>query len=175
MVRPYREYVPPNNESRPSASPTQYRHAVAVALHDRRPHGDRDCVRPLPEQRASRADDRSRRCPSAKRNRVSTGLREPHPVFPPPSLENLMARILRRIGMIALSVIIAVVSFAAIVVAGIVQSGQPSSAATSPAEPVLTTAQHLTAPAGVETCSSSPWCSGSQAPTPPTPWLPTKC
>ena len=58
-----------------------------------------------------------------------------------------MARIFRRIGMIALSVIIAVVSFAAIVVAGIVQSGQPSSAPLSPPEPVLTTAQHLATPA----------------------------
>ena len=58
-----------------------------------------------------------------------------------------MARIFRRIGMIALSVMIAVVSFAAVVVAGIVQSGQPSPAAILPAEPALTTARHATAPA----------------------------
>ncbi|GAA1995348.1 DJ-1/PfpI family protein [Microbacterium pumilum] len=58
-----------------------------------------------------------------------------------------MARIFRRIGMIALSAVIAVVSFAAIVVAGIVQSGQPSSAAISPSEPVPITAQHVAAPA----------------------------
>lgn len=57
-----------------------------------------------------------------------------------------MARIFRRIGMIALSVLIAVVSFATIVVAGIVQSGRPSSAAIPPAEPALTTAQHAAAP-----------------------------
>jgi transcriptional regulator GlxA family with amidase domain len=49
--------------------------------------------------------------------------------------------------MIALSVIIAVVSFAAIVVAGIVQSGQPSSAPISPPDPVLTSAQNLSTPA----------------------------
>jgi putative intracellular protease/amidase len=58
-----------------------------------------------------------------------------------------MARTLRRIGMIVLTVIIAMVSFAAIVVAGIVQSGQPSSAPDSSTEPLLTTAQHLNAPA----------------------------
>jgi putative intracellular protease/amidase len=58
-----------------------------------------------------------------------------------------MARTLRRLGMIALSVIIAVVSFAAIVVAGVVQSGQPSSAAFPPPEPVLASAQHLSTPA----------------------------
>ncbi|MET1044460.1 MAG: DJ-1/PfpI family protein, partial [Microbacteriaceae bacterium] len=64
-----------------------------------------------------------------------------------------MARALRRIGTIVLSVIVAVVSFAAIVVAGIVQSGQPSSAPISPAEPLLRTAQHLdtTAVAGTIT------------------------
>ena len=57
-----------------------------------------------------------------------------------------MARILRRVGMIALAVVIAFVSLAAIVVAGIVESGQSSSAPTSSTEPVLTTAQHLDRP-----------------------------
>lgn len=58
-----------------------------------------------------------------------------------------MARTLRRIGTIVLSVIIAVVSFAAIVVAGIVQSGQQPSAPISLPKPVLSTAQYLDAPA----------------------------
>ena len=58
-----------------------------------------------------------------------------------------MAHTFRRIGMIALSVIIAAVSFAAIVVAGIVQSGQSSSAPLSPPEPVANPARHLQQPA----------------------------
>ncbi|WP_314503864.1 DJ-1/PfpI family protein [uncultured Microbacterium sp.] len=59
-----------------------------------------------------------------------------------------MARIFHRIGMIALSGIIAVVTFAAILAAGIIQSGQPSSAPPlTPPQTALANAQHRDTPA----------------------------
>ncbi|GAA1944696.1 DJ-1/PfpI family protein [Microbacterium deminutum] len=58
-----------------------------------------------------------------------------------------MANILRRVGMIALSGTIAVISFAAIVIAGIMQSSQPAPAATQPPSPASRTANHRAADA----------------------------